>query len=163
MTQIKVAQKELLESPHELAAINPNDYELSPQEVKAATLIIESNMTPSANKYRHITMVDIAKELGVDRSTLWRIRRKPEFQRYVKDASASFVASAVPMASARLYELANGTQTGTSSIKAIEMILQMGGLYNAKQTVEIQSDGKQAEVSVEQLDAIIAKYSAVGE
>lgn len=162
-TQIKTAQKELLDSPHLVPAIDPGNYELSENELRAATLIMSNDMTPRGSKYKHRSYTEIAEELDIDAVTLWRYRNKPEFQRYIRDASASFVSSVVPLAVARLAELADGSISGTPSIKAIQMILEIGNVYNPKTTVEVSANNNGEKVSEEQLAAIVAKYSAVEE
>lgn len=151
-------ETELLESPHVLPQIDTQDYDLTPTEIKAATMIVERDMTPRGAKYKRKEYSEIADELGMERTWLYRLRAKPEFQRFSKDVSNSYVAAVIPTAIARLTELADGSSTGTPSIKALEMLLQMSGLYNSKQTVEVTQQGANKGVSDAELDAIIAKF-----
>lgn len=137
-------------------------YKLTPHQVEAAVAIIENEMTVKRKGVRKKTYIEIADELGIHRDTLRNYRSNPEFQRYITDASRLVVANSLPMAVARLYELANGDQTGTSSVKALELLLIMGGLLKKDNKHEItitQGVPDIRKVSDEDLADIIAEYS----
>lgn len=133
--------------------LDTSKYDLTTEELKAASLIISRDMSP---KGKRKTYPAIAEELGVSRKTLWIMRSKSEFQRYVRDAAVAYSHSKVAMAVSRLEELADGTITGTPSIKAISMILEMSGVYNQKQTIE-HVEGTSERVSDEDIQRIIDK------
>lgn len=144
-----------------LPPVPSGKYKLTPAQKKAAAAIIENEMVIKKAGVRKKTYQQIAAELGIHRDTLLSWRSLPEFQRYITDASQLAVADSLAMATARLYELANGDQTGTSSVKAIELILTMGGLLKKANTHEImikQDVPDVRNVSDEELSDLIAEY-----
>lgn len=136
-------------------------YRLTPAQKRAAQMIVANEMTPKKAGLKKKTYMEMAEELGIHRDTLLDWRSMPEFQRFVNDMTALAVSGMQSMAVARLYELANGDQTGTSSIKAVELILQMNGLvkkqYEHSITAQpMTNDLKQ--VSDDELIELIGEY-----
>ncbi|MGX9136155.1 phBC6A51 family helix-turn-helix protein [Rummeliibacillus sp. JY-2-4R] len=154
---------EVITEPSAMTAptIDAKKYDLTPAQLEAAQAVLSNEMTIKRKGNRRKTYQELADELGISHDTLARWRALPEFQRYTKDSAQAFVNSGLAMAVTRLYELADGSITGSPSIKAIEMILSMGGLYSKTQTHEItvatQSQGM-AQVSDEELAEIVAEY-----
>ena len=140
-----------------------DNYDLSPLQLKAAQAVMINDMTLKKKGAKRKPYKQVAKELGIDEDTLIRYRALPEFQRYVKDAVTLSAASSIPMAIARLQQLADGSITGTPSIRAIEMLLEMGGVYSKSQnhTINVQQPPVQTTVTDAEIERIIAQQSDV--
>lgn len=154
--------QEVTEAPESVMyPVEPDGkYRLTPQQRQAAQLFIANEMTVKRKGVKKRTLQEIAAEIGVHRDTLYDWRKQPDFQRYIKDTSVLAVSDSVPMAVARLYELANGDQTGTSSVKAIELILTAGGLLTKKieHTVQQGAPNDMRLASDEEIDDLVAEY-----
>jgi len=163
--EIKAVEAEVLPmepSVGEFAAYVPRgNYRLTPAQKLAAQMIVANEMTPKKAGIRKKPYTQIAEELGVHRDTLLDWRSLPEFQRFVNDMTALSIGGMQSMAIARLYELANGDQTGTSSIKAIELILQMNGLVKKQYEHNITSQpvtNDLKHVSDDELAELVGEY-----
>lgn len=139
------------------------DYDLTPLQLKAAQAVMINDMTLKRRGNKRKTYAQIASELGVSHDTLTRYRALPEFQRYVRDAVSMSASSSVSMAMTRLQQLADGSITGTPSIRAIEMLLEIGGIYSksTKHEIAMQQPTVQAQVSDADLQRIIAQHGEV--
>lgn len=154
---------EVITEPSAMVAptIDAKKYDLTAAQLAAAQAIISNEMTIKRKGNRRKTYQELADELGISHDTLSRWRALPEFQRYTKDTAQAFVNSGLTMAVARLYELADGSTTGTPSIRAIEMLLTMGNMYSKTQTHEVTVTAQQqgmAQVSDDELAEIVAEY-----
>ncbi len=138
---------------------NVDEYDLTPIQLKAAQAVMFNDMTLKKKGSKRKPYKQIAAELGIDEDTLIRYRALPEFQRFTRDAMQLSVSSSVPMAITRLHQLADGSITGTPSIKAIEMLLEMDGLYSksSKHEISVQQPTFNTPVSDEELARIIAR------
>ncbi|GEM_PF-4255828 len=142
---------------------NVDEYDLTPLQLKAAQAVMLNDMTLKRKGIKRKPYKQIATELGIDEDTLIRYRALPEFQRFTKDAMQLSVSSSVPMAITRLHQLADGSISGNPSLKAIEMILSMTGLYSTSTKVNVQMEQPtyQAQVSEADLQRIIAQHGDV--
>ncbi len=142
---------------------NVEDYDLTVIQLKAAQAVLLNDMTLKKRGNRRKPYKQLASELGIDEDTLIRYRALPEFQRFIKDAAQLSVASSVPMAIARLHQLADGSIAGQPSIKAIQMLLEMAGLYSTstKVNVQVEQPTYPAQVSDADLQRIIAQHGDV--
>lgn len=138
-------------------------YKLRPGQLKAAQMIVENEMTIKRKGAKRKTYKQLSSELGIDEDTLIKWRGLDEFKRYVKDATQSLIEESMAMAAARLYQLADGSISGNPSVKAIEMILTMGGLLTKTQAHEITVKNalNLTEVSDEELAQIVAEYDEI--
>ena len=155
---------EVLDSPTFIQPPLPDveDYDLTPIQMKAAQAVMINDMTIKRKGVKRKPYKQIATELGIDEDTLIRYRALPEFRRFTNDAMRLSVASSIPMAITRLAELADGSITGTPSIRAIEMLLEMDGMYSksTKHEVSVHQPSVQAQVSDEELARIIQRADA---
>lgn len=154
----------VLDSPETVVApVTPaGRYKLTPAQQHAATMILTNDLTVKRSGVRRKEFNEIAAELGIHRNTLLDWRSQPEFQRYIDDATRMALSGSVTMAVARLHELADGTQTGTSSIKAIELIMTYAGLLDRKRSVDVNvTHGAPAVASMsdEQLGELLEQYA----
>ena len=115
---------------------NKNRFEelksrLTAQQVKAAYLLVENEILPTGERKTHD---EIAAEIGVDRTTLyrWRTRNKNfiEFKNLIAD---DFLATDRERVYGVLMKMIFGKQP---SIKALELYFKRFGLLNDKLTVE---------------------------
>lgn len=155
---------EVLESESFMQPTLPDaeNYDLKPHQIKAAQAVMINDMTFKKRGSNRKPYKQIATELGIDEDTLIRYRAMPEFQRYVRDSVQMSAGSAIPMAITRLQQLADGSITGTPSIRAIEMLLEMAGVYSksTKHEVSVQQPMLQAQVTDDDIARIIAKADA---
>lgn len=144
-----------------LTPIPVGKFKLKPEQLKAAQLIVENEMLIKRRGNKRKSYMEIAEEVGVTRASLHNWRSLPEFQRYIKEATQLMVNESLAMATARLYQLADGSITGNPSIKAIELILTMGGLLDKSQKHEItvKQPDSLASVSDVELAQLVAEYS----
>lgn len=112
------------------------DYDLTPIQLNAAQAVLINDMTLKKRGVTRKTYIQLAADLGISHDTLQRYRALPEFSRFIRDGAQLAVSSSVPMAITRLHQLADGS-FGTPSIKALEMILEMTGVYSKSQKHEI--------------------------
>lgn len=141
---------------------NVEDYDLTPLQLKAAQAVMINDMTLKKKGAKRKPYKQIAADLGIDEDTLIRYRALPEFQRFVRDAMRLSVSSSIPMAITRLTQLADGSITGTPSIRAIEMLLEMDGMYSksTKHEINVKQPPMTAQVSDEELARIIERADA---
>lgn len=139
-----------------------DNYDLKPHQLKAAQAVILNDMTYKRRGLKRKTYQQLAEDLGISHDTLVRYRALPEFQRYVKDCVQMSANSSITMALTRLEQLADGSITGTPSIRAIEIILEIGGVYkkSTKHEVSVQQPSFNAQVSDEELARIIQRADA---
>jgi hypothetical protein len=163
--QIEAVEAEVLPpqpNEHLVPYVPRGHYKLKPEQKRAAQMIVANDFLPKKKGVKRQTFIEIAEELGVHRDTLYGWRSLPDFQRYVNDMIDLSINDAQSLAVARLIELANGDQTGTPSIKAIELILQMNGKLKKQyeHQVTTQFTGNDLKhVSNDELDALIGEYS----
>lgn len=152
---------EVLDSPVYIQPPLPDieNYDLTPLQLKAAQAVMINDMTIKRKGVKRKPYKQIATELGIDEDTLIRYRALPEFRRFTNDAMRLSVASSIPMAITRLTQLADGSITGTPSIRAIEMLLEMDGMYSksTKHEVSVQQPSLMAQVSDDELARIIQR------
>lgn len=131
------------------------DYELTPAQIKAAQAVLINDMTLKKRGVARKTYMQLSADLGISHDTLQRYRALPEFARFIRDGAQLAVSSSVPMAITRLHQLADGS-FGTPSIRALEMILEMTGVYSKSQKHEISHQyAAQPQVSDAELQRII--------
>lgn len=140
-----------------------SNYDLTPLQLKAAQAVMINDMTLKKKGAKRKPYKQIAVELGIDEDTLIKYRALPEFQRFVKDAVSMSAASSIPMAITRLHQLADGSITGTPSIRAIEMILEIGGVYSKSQNhnINVQQAQPIQTVSDADIQRIIAQQGDI--
>lgn len=136
-----------------------DNYDLKPHQLKSAQAVILNDMTYKRRGLKRKTYQQVAADLGISHDTLVRYRALPEFQRYIKDCVQMSASSSITMALTRLEQLADGSITGTPSLRAIEMILEMGGIYSksTKHEVSVHQPAMTAQVSDDDLARIIAR------
>lgn len=136
-----------------------DNYDLKPHQLKAAQAVLLNDLTYKRRGIKRKSYQQLAAELGISHDTLVRYRALPEFQRYIKDSVQLSASSSVPMAISRLHQLADGSITGTPSLRAIEMILEMAGVYSksTKHEINVQQPSISAQVSDDELARIIQR------
>lgn len=99
---------------------------LSPEQIKAANLLIENDFAPKDEKKTH---EEIAEEVGVSRRTLYNWRNDVDVVRYMDAQSDMALASSRSKAASQLMRLINGDaqQNGLPSIKALELYYKLSG------------------------------------
>ena len=93
----------------------------------------------------------IAEECGIERTTIWRLKQKKEFNDYLQKLSDEFIRASLPNAMAKLSMLLDSDNEKTQ-LKAIELLLKNQGRLKdvVEQEIEVKS-----EVSI---DDIIAEF-----
>lgn len=82
-----------------------------------------------------LTLQEIAVELGINQSTLWRWRRKEDFQKAVTELAYSCLKDELP----RLFKsLADKAISG--NVKAMELMLKYAGNYVEKIETKVSGD-----------------------
>lgn len=137
------------------------NYDLRPRELLAAQMMIINDSLPRKSKTgkARLTQIEIAEQLGVSRETLHEYRTKPEFQRYVRDATQIIANDYVIQALTNMKALADGSITGTPSIGANMFFLNHAGLGITKQehSVTVNQGGTVSQVTDEEIARIIAR------
>lgn len=136
-----------------------DNYDLKPHQLKAAQAVMINDLTYKKRGIKRKPFKQLAHELGIDEDTLLKYRALPEFQRYIKDSVQLSASSSVSMAISRLHQLADGSITGTPSLRAIEMLLEMAGVYSksTKHEVSVHQPSFTAQVSDEDIARIIQR------
>ena len=82
-----------------------------------------------------LTLQEIAVELGINQTTLWRWRRKEDFQKAVTDLAYSCLKDELP----NLFKsLADKAISG--NVKAMELMLKYAGNYVEKIETKVSGD-----------------------
>ncbi|MGY4690296.1 phBC6A51 family helix-turn-helix protein [Salibacterium sp. K-3] len=133
-------------------------YRINDQQKKAAQLLAANDM---AMKKERMSFQDISANIGIHHDTLKTWRSNPEFQRYKNDIVTLSLHDAQAMATSRLIEMADGSITGTPSMKAIELIMKLSGRLSDKQEITVKNDTSNGmkTVSDEELDDIVQQYA----
>ena len=94
-----------------------------------------------------LTLQEIAVELGINQTTLWRWRRKEDFQKAVTDLAYSCLKDELP----NLFKsLADKAISG--NVKAMELMLKYAGNYVEKIETKVSGDLDLGGVSDAELD-----------
>lgn len=78
---------------------------------------------------KHITgktEQQIASECGVERTTIWRLKQKKEFNDYLQELSDEFIRASLPLAMGKLANLLESDNEKTV-LKAIELVMKNQG------------------------------------
>ena len=98
--------------------MSKRDYRISKKKYdKAVELLIEGNMT----------YTDIAKQVGISRNTLKKIRDDEDTAKLIKDVSNSDLKIAVSKASKTLIDLLDA-ESETVRLQSAKHILELGGI-----------------------------------
>lgn len=101
---------------------------LTPQQIKAAFLLVENDLRDTGDKR---TQEDIAEEVGVTYKTIWSWRKSNRnFIDYKNEIADDFLAEYRSGVYGQLMRLINGSQP---SVKAIDLYLKRFGLLTEKQ------------------------------
>lgn len=94
---------------------------------------------------KHITgktESQIATECGVERTTIWRLKQKKEFNDYLQSLSDEFIRASLPTALSKLSQLLESDNEKTQ-LKAIELLLKnQGRLKDVVETDVTVSDNR---------------------
>lgn len=104
-----------------------SDTGFTPKQLKAIELL--------ARPDNELDLQQIADELGINQSTLWRWRRDENFQKAVTDLSYSCLKDELPKV---FKSLANKAING--NVKAIELMLKYAGDYVEKIETKVSGD-----------------------
>lgn len=97
------------------------NFEPTKEQRRAAELLANPNID--------MTKEQIAAEVGIAPSTLWRWEQKPEFRQYVNDLVAQYTDAAVPAAwRALVSRMKNDTQ-------AIKLFFELKNMYRDRKEV----------------------------
>lgn len=111
---------------------------LTMQQQKAAYLLIENEMLPSSEQR---DLEDISKELGIDRTTLYRWRTQNQaFIEFKKEIAKDYLSDAVGIFAKQLIRSMEGTN-GAPSTKALDLYAKMMGFIKSEHSVEITQGG----------------------
>lgn len=100
--------------------------EFTPKQLKAIELLAQPGEK---------TLDDIAQELDIDKTTLWRWRRVEAFQKAVTDLSYSCLKDELP----KVYKaLADKAING--NVKAMELLLKYAGNFVEKVETKVSGD-----------------------
>lgn len=82
-----------------------------------------------------LSLQEIADELGINQSTLWRWRRKEDFQKAVTELAYSCLKDELPRLFKSLADKAIG-----GNVKAMELMLKYAGNYVEKIETKVSGD-----------------------
>jgi transcriptional regulator with XRE-family HTH domain len=109
---------------------------LTPQQIKAAFLLVENDLRDNGDKR---TQEDIAEEVGVTYKTVWSWRKSNRnFIDYKNEIADDFLAEYRSGVYGQLMRLINGSQP---SVKAIDLYLKRFGLLTEKQVTVTEDNG----------------------
>lgn len=94
-----------------------------------------------------LTLQEMAVELGINQTTLWRWRRKEDFQKAVTDLAYSCLKDELPNLFKSLADKAIG-----GNVKAMELMLKYAGNYVEKIETKVSGDLDLGGVSDAELD-----------
>lgn len=116
------------------------ESKLSPQQQKAAFLLVENDLRDNSEKR---TQEDIAEEVGVSYKTVWSWRKtNRNFIDYKNEIADDFLSEYRSGVYGQLMKLINGSQP---SVKAIDLYLKRFGLLTEKQvTVTEDASGSRS-------------------
>lgn len=117
------------------------DKQWSPKQLKA----IEMLARPEEKD-----LTEIAEDLGINFSTLWRWRRNPEFQQAVNTLAYSCLKDELP----KVYKSLSKKAVG-GNVKAIELMLKFADNYVEKVKTEVTGNMDLGGVSDEELERLI--------
>lgn len=131
---------------------------LTLQQQQAAYLLIENEMLALAEQR---VLEDIATELGIERTTLYRWRTQNQaFIEFKKEIAKDYLSDAVGIFAKQLIRSMEGTN-GAPSSKALDLYAKMMGFIKTEHSVEITQGGAKTN---EQLAQEVAELEAqVGE
>jgi len=111
---------------------------LTVAQQKAAYLLLENEMLPTAEQR---TQEQIAKEVGVDRISLYRWRKENQaFIEFKKEIAKDYLSDAVGIFAKQLIRSIEGTN-GVPSSKALDLYAKMMGFIKSEHSVEITQGG----------------------
>jgi transcriptional regulator with XRE-family HTH domain len=109
---------------------------LTPQQIKAAFLLVENDLRDNGDKR---TQEDIAEEVGVTYKTIWSWRKSNRnFIDYKNEIADDFLAEYRSGVYGQMMKLINSPQP---SVKAISLYLQRYGLLTQKTLIETNENG----------------------
>lgn len=112
------------------------EAKLTPQQQKAAFLLVENDLRDNGDKR---TQEEIADEVGVTYKTLWTWRKQNRnFIDYKNEIADDFLAEYRSGVYGQLLKLINGSQP---SVKAIDLYLKRFGLLTEKQVTVTEDSG----------------------
>lgn len=128
---------------------------LTVAQQKAAYLLLENEMLPTAEQR---TQEQIAKEVGVDRISLYRWRKENQaFIEFKKEIAKDYLSDAVGIFAKQLIRSIEGTN-GVPSSKALDLYAKMMGFIKSEHSVEITQGGAK---SNEQITEELAELDAL--
>jgi transcriptional regulator with XRE-family HTH domain len=116
-----------------------SDTGFTPKQLKAIELL--------ARPDNELDLQQIADELGINQSTLWRWRRDENFQKAVTELSYSCLKDELPKVFKSLASKAIG-----GNVKAMELMLKYAGNYVEKIETKVSGDLDLGGVSDAELD-----------
>ena len=93
------------------------------------------------------TESQIASECGIERTTIWRLKQKKEFNDYLQTLSDEFIRASLPTALSKLSQLLESDNEKTQ-LKAIELLLKNQGRLRdvVEESVEIKDTRDTADI-----------------
>lgn len=130
--------------------------QLTLAQQKAAYLLLENELAP---KEQRKTLDEIAKEVGVERMTLYRWRtRNQAFIEFKKEIAKDYLSDAVGVFARQLIRSMEGTN-GAPSQKALDLYARIMGFIKNEHSIEVTQNGAKSKEDIErelaELDALL--------
>ncbi|PEF46136.1 hypothetical protein CON22_13290 [Bacillus cereus] len=130
--------------------------EITEEQAQAAVKLVENSFAGRERK----TLEEIAEELGISRTTLWKWSNDVNFIRYKEALADRLLWDNIDLANGQLLALIRGdfTANKTPSIKALELFYKLSGkLVDKKEIITNVDKPKVSQSEVEQTLAELGK------
>jgi hypothetical protein len=117
------------------------DKQWTPKQLRAIEMLSSPN---------EMDLTEIAEDIGVNFSTLWRWRRDPDFQKAVTELAYSCLKDELP----KVYKSLGKKAVG-GNVKAIELMLKFADNYVERVKTEVTGSMDLGGVSDEELERLI--------
>lgn len=116
------------------------ESQLSPQQKKAAQLIVSNDWGTLIDGGKKKTMQELADEIGIARSTLFEWKALEAFGEYVNYLTDQELAGVRTEVYTQLLKAIRGGPNGIPSVKALELYMRRFGMLTDRTVVEDTRD-----------------------